>query len=86
MSHLPFKLKSLIRIIGFILLVISLSFLGYGIYGVIDSKQESDSKKEKAFLSSGITSIIIGGSILLIELFLIILFAIYKYAKIKNII
>ncbi len=64
----------LFSMIYLILLIIPFSYLGYGIWAVIHSKKISDNKKSNAFLSTGIITIIIGLSVLIIELCLIYTF------------
>ena len=79
MSNIPGKLKLFISIVILILLIIPFSFLGYGIWSVINSKKVLDNKNKKVFLATGTTSIIIGSSILFVELCIIILILYLKY-------
>lgn len=79
MSNIPGKLKLFIIIVILILLIIPFSFLGYGIWSVTNSNKVLDNKKKKVFLATGTTSIIIGSSILFVELFIIILILYLKH-------
>ncbi len=79
MSNIPRKLKIFFSIVILILLIIPFSFLGYGIWSVINSNKVLDNKKKKIFLATGTTSIIIGSSILFVELFIIILILYVKH-------
>jgi hypothetical protein len=82
---MPAKLKILSSIVIFIFLLVAVVLLSYGIWSVNHSKTVSNNTKSKVFLESGIITIILGGSMLAIFLFIVITIGLYIFAKNKNI-